>query len=264
MALKAILDSLDGVDEHFKGEYVEKEIDGKKAFVLDVESVGGYSLEDVGGLKTSLGKERATREKLEKDVIKFKDIDPDKARSALEELEELKKLDPEKEADKIANTKLEAAKAQLIKKHNEDLEAERSKSGKYRGKVEELLRDGVAIAALAEMKGSVDLLLPHVRSQTRVVEDGDDFRVEVIGKDGNARIGNSKGELMSIKDLIAEMRDSDTFGLAFEGDGKSGGGKRPGNGGGGNPTLKRSQMSAEEKHEYQQKHGQAAFLKLPK
>lgn len=260
MPLKAIVDKLDDVPESVRGEYAEK--DGK--FYLSVEAVDGFALEDVNGLKGTLSKELAKRKTAETELEKFKGIDPAKARTALEELEELKAIDPEKEADKIVSAKLEAAKSQLVAKHNQELEVERSKSTKYRAKIEELLLDTVATEALAKEKGSIDLLLPHIRSKARVVEEGDDFKVEVIDKEGNVRIGDSKGSPMSIVDLVLEMRDSDTFGRAFEGNGVSGTGKGPGNGRGGSPTLKRSQMTPEQKHEYQQKHGQAAFLKLPK
>lgn len=261
MALKAILnaDEHGALGDELKGEY--KEVDGK--FILDVVATDGYELSDVSGLKTTMGKEIEKRKALEKQVVKFKDIDPERAREALAKLEELETLDPSKDVDKIANTKFEAAKAQLLKKHTDELSAAEAKSNKYRSKIEKLLVDQVATAELAAAKGSVELLLPHIQRQTRVVEDDDDFKVEVVDKDGSVRIGDSKGTPMGIKELIAEMRASETFGLAFEGEGITGGGKKPS---GGNPPagLKRSQMTPEQKREYQQKHGQEAFLKLPR
>lgn len=53
MGLKAVLDTLDGVDESLKGFY--QQADGK--FRLDIE--GGYKLpSEVEGLTSALGKER--------------------------------------------------------------------------------------------------------------------------------------------------------------------------------------------------------------
>lgn len=259
MALKAIIDKLDDVAEGFRSEYVEK--DGK--FYLDVTAVDGFELDNVASLKTALGRERTAKSELEKQVIKFKDLDPDRAREALAKLEEFENIDPTKEADKIANTKFEAAKAQLLKKHGDELTSEQGKSKRYRTKIEQLMVDAVATGAIAEAKGSVELLLPHIQRFTRVAEDGDDFKVEVIDKDGSVRIGDSKGSPMSIKELVAEMRNSETFGRAFEGDGQTGTGKQKSNPSH-NGTLKRSQMTAVQKREYQQKHGQEAYLKLPK
>jgi hypothetical protein len=231
MSLKAIVETIDVVPEAARGFYQEQ--DGK--FILQVEPVDGFALEDVAGLKSTLGKELTLRKKLEKDVLKFKDIDPDKARDALAKLEELGSLDPAKEADKIANTKFEAAKAQLLERHNGELQTRDGKIGKLTKTVENLLIDQAATAALAEAKGSVDLLLPHVQRHTRVRENDDgSFVVEVVDKAGNARIGNGRGDPMTIKELVQEMRQSDAFGRAFEGSGQSGSGTRP-NSGGGNP-----------------------------
>lgn len=243
MALKAIVDALDGVPEAARGFY--KQAEGGK-FVLDVEPVDGFALEDVNGLKTMLGKERSTRERLERDVVKFKDIDPDKAREALAKLEELTAIDPAKEADKIASTKFEAAKAQLLQKHEGEITTRDQRIGHLTKTVEGLLIDAAATAALAEAKGSVDLLLPHVRASTRVKEvDGGRFVVEVVDKEGNARIADAKGTLMGIKELVAEMRQSDTFGRAFEGSGHSGSGKQPGSGAGGTgKSLSRAEYNA--------------------
>lgn len=230
MALKAIVDKIEDAPETVRDQYrpgtADEGAEGK--FVLAVEGVGGWALEDVSGLKSALGKERTTREKLERDVIAFKDLDPSKAKAALAELEELKKLDPSAEADKIANSKFEAAKAQLLEKHGQEIDQREQRIGKLSGAVDRLVRQAAATAAIAEAKGSVELLLPHVLAHTRVkeAEDGE-FTVEVVDRAGNVRIGDSKGSPMDIKGLVAEMRQSDTFSRAFDGDGHSGGGKQP-------------------------------------
>lgn len=229
MALKAVVDTLDDAPEtlreHYRAGTANEGTEGK--FVLAVEAVGGFALEDVSGLKSALGKERTTREKLERDVVKFKDLDPEKAREALAKLEELGSLDPAKEADKIANTKFEAAKAQLLEKHTGEIIAREERIGFLSKAVENLLIDAAATAALAEAKGSVQLLLPHVKAHARVKEVDGKFTVEVVDAAGNGRIADAKGAPMGIKDLVAEMRESDAFARAFEGEGHSGTGKTP-------------------------------------
>ncbi|WP_435658091.1 hypothetical protein [Brucella pituitosa] len=231
MALKAILASLDGIEDTTKALYVEK--DGK--FVLDVEGVDGFALEDVSGLKTALGKERTRADRAEGLVTAFKDIDPAKAKEALAKVEEWGNLDPSKEADKIANSKFETAKAQLLEKHTGEINTREDRINHLSRTVEGLLIDAAATSALAEAKGSVELLLPHVRSHTRVKEVDGKFTVEVIDKDGNARIADAKGNAMDIGGLVAEMKQSDAFGRAFEGSGQSGSGKTPSNGNGHTP-----------------------------
>ena len=260
MALKAIIDSVEGLPDGVKEHYTERD-DGK--FVLSVDPVDGFALEDVTGLKTALGKERTSREKLERDVVKFKDLDPDKAREALAKLDELTQIDPAKEADKIANTKFEAAKAQLLEKHNGEISSRDERIGHLSKTVESLLIDAAATQALAEAKGSVELLLPHVRAHTRVKEEDGKFTVEVVDKDGNARIGDAKGGIMDIKGLVAEMRQSDTFGRAFEGSGQSGSGKQPGGAGGAGITKKSDFKTEKDRAAYVEKHGMEAYRALP-
>ena len=230
MTLKAIIDNLDGVPEALKGYYEQNADSGK--FVLKVEPVDGYALEDVTGLKTTLGKELTLRKKLEKDLAKFTDIDPDKAREAMSKFEELANIDPAKEADKIANSKFEAAKSQLLEKHTGEVKTRDERIDFLTKTVESLLIDAAATAAIAEAKGSVGLLLPHVRSHTRVKEADGKFTVEVIDTDGNTKIADAKGTAMDIKGLIAEMKASDEFGRAFDASGNTGSGKQPGAGSG--------------------------------
>lgn len=229
MAIKAILDKLDDAPEALREHYAEK--DGK--FVLGVESVGGYALEDVTGLKSALGAERTSREALERQVVKFKDLDPEKARDALTKLAEFEKLDPTAEADKIANTKFEAAKTQLLEKHGSELGSRDERIGHLTKTVDVLVREQRATAAIADAKGSVDLLLPHVLSATRTVEKDGKFITEVVDAAGNVRIGDAQGNPMTIAALVAEMRESDRFARAFDGDGQSGSGAEHNNSGGG-------------------------------
>lgn len=258
MALKAIVESLDSLPEGIREHYVEK--DGK--FVLGVEPVGGFALEDVTGLKTALGKERGSREALEKASAKWKDLDPDKARDALAKLEELADIDPKKEADKIAAAKVEAIRSQFVESHKKELKAREAVIANHRSQIERLLIDAEATSALAEAKGSVDLLLPHIRSAARVIEREDgSFGVEIASKEGGPRV-NGSGQNMTIKELVQEMRQSEVFGRAFDASGQSGTGKVPG-ATGGTGALKRSQMTPDQKAEYLNKHGQEAFLNLP-
>jgi hypothetical protein len=153
----------------------------------------------------------------------------------------------------------------LIDKHNREITNSKNRETQLVNTIDALLREQRATAALAEAKGDVELLLPHVLRQTRVKETDGKFTVEVIDADGNVRLADTKGTPMSIVDLVNEMRNHNSYGRAFEADDISGSGKRPGSGGGGNPPVaNRSKMTAEQKGEYIKKHGQAAFLKLPR
>lgn len=228
--LKAILASLDdapdGARDFYQAGTAEAGTEGK--FVLKVDPVDGFALENVAGLKSTLGKEMTQRKALEKTVKAFEGLDADKAREALAKVEEFANLDPAADADKIANGKVEAIKAQLLEKHAADLTARDTRITKLSEALDKRVRQAAATAALAEAKGSVELLLPHVLAHTRVKEtEAGDFVVEVVDKDGNVRIGDSQGAPMDLKGLVAEMRKSDAYSRAFDGDGQSGGGKQP-------------------------------------
>lgn len=235
MAIKAIVDKLEDAPEALRAEYrpgtADEGADGK--FVLNVDGVGGFTLENVSGLKSALGKERTSRETLERQVVAFKDLDPEKARAALVELEQLRAIDPTKEADKIANSKFEAAKTQLLEQHGKEIGARDTRIQLLSGVVDGALRRQEAVQAIADAKGSVELLLPHVLAHTKLTEADGKFRTDVVDKDGNVRIADAKGTPMDIKGLVAEMRGSETFARAFDGDGQSGSGKKLDTGGGG-------------------------------
>lgn len=224
MALKAIINTLEEAPEGVRDQY-QAGSDGK--FVLAVEAVDGFALEHVTGLKTALGKERTRAETAERNLTRFADLDPDTARTALARVLELEAIDPSKEADKMASAKVEAATKSLTTKFTTEIAARDDKLGKLGGLVDNLARRQAAIAAIAEAKGSVDLLLPHVLGATKA-EIGDDGVTVKVFKDGIEAV-NNQGAPMSIAELVAEMRGSDTFARAFEGANHSGSGKQTDN-----------------------------------
>ena len=228
MTLRAIVENTDGMDEALAKFYEPVEGVG---FRLRVEPAGTWALEDVGGLKSALEKERGRADKLDRAAKKFADIDPDKAREALAKYEELAAIDPAKEADRMAHEKFEAAKKQLHEHSQAELAKRDDRIGQLTSVLQETLIDREATAALAEAKGSVDLLLPHVQRYTRVREaDNGRFAVEIVDGEGNSRIKDSSGAPMSIRDLVAEMRNSEMFGRAFEASGQTGTGRVSPNG----------------------------------
>ena len=245
MTIKAIVETTDGMDETLAQLYEPMDDGG---FRLAVEPAGGYELQDISGLKSALEKERGRASKLERDIKKFADIDPEKAREALAKWEELADLDPAKEADRMAQEKVEAIRRQLQEKSSAEIKTREDRIGQLTSVLQETLIDREATGALAEAKGSVDLLLPHVQRYTRVKEtDNGRFAVEIVDGEGNARIKDSSGAPMTIKDLVAEMRASEKFGRAFEASGQSGAGRAAPNGAAGGAGIKRGNWAGDKK-----------------
>lgn len=243
--LKAFVESLAGV-EH-ADFYKEIEIGGKKGFVLDVEPVSGWNLEDVGGLKSALEKQKNEAFTAKQSLKSFEGLDPKQVREQLARLDELSKNTPD--VDKIVAGKL----SQLSKKFDDERIELTKRNDSLRSVVDETLRKQAAVQALASAKGNVDLLLPHVLSQTRTRETDGRFVVEVVNADGSVRIKDANSD-MSIADLISEMKASPAYGVAFQGTDKSGSGAH----GGGKPTVGayKSDASIDEKIAYlEAKHG---------
>ena len=82
---------------------------------------------------------------------------------------------------------------------------------------------------------------------------------------------NGEGNFLTVRELVSEMRDSETFAKAFEATTKGGGGTPPSGGGGGGggrkggipSDLKRSAMSTKDKVAFIKEHGEEEFMKLP-
>ncbi len=212
--------------EDFQKEYVEK--DGM--FLLDVESAGGYVLEVTEGLKTALGQERKNLSAANAKLAVFGDLDPTLARDALEKVEEMKDWTPEE----TVQAQMKARDAQLLEKHRESLSGKDKEIQSLMTELERTLIDSAATEAIASHKGSIKLLLPHVRDLTRIIKnEAGRFVARIRGTDGEFRIGDSDGNYMTVPQLVQEMRSDDNFGRAFEGSGSSGSGAGDGGAGGG-------------------------------
>lgn len=83
-------------------------------------------------------------------------------------------------------------------------------------------KESVAATAIAQAKGSIPLLLPHLQDNLQVTENAGEIFLQVI-MDGKPRLRDS-GEAFTVNDLLGEMKTSPTFARAFDGGGIAGGG----------------------------------------
>jgi len=103
----------------------------------------------------------------------------------------------------------------------------------------------VATSAIAEAKGIPALLLPHVKSAVKVVEMNGQYTVQVVDGNGNERIMDGKGTPMTIADYVAEMKKSEVYGRAFDGNDAHGSGSQKSAGRSGNAkSMPRTQFFA--------------------
>ncbi len=94
--------------------------------------------------------------------------------------------------------------------------------------LERHLISDVATREIANAKGKVKVLMPHVKSQCKVVRDENgDYAVRVVDSQGDFR-SNGAGGWMNVSDLVAEVKTDPDFAANFESDTQLGGtGKRP-------------------------------------
>lgn len=252
MSLKKTLTASEhsALDETLKALYTEK--DGK--FHLDIEGDDN--------LARALENERKSREDLEKKVKRWEKLgkSDEEIAALIAEHDKLK----EKEAKESGN--FESLRQQLQEKHDKELQAKDAEITKLKGSLQKALIDTQALAAIGAHKGVPDLLLPHIRSRTQVVEENGEFQVRVTNPDGTPKIGSNNG-LASIEDLVVEMKGHEVFGRAFDGEGKGGSGKEA-NGGGGRPAAhgitNKSQFKTErERADFVDKYGNEAYRALP-
>ena len=224
----AEVESIDVVPEQFRGAYIES--DGK--YVLS-DSAKGLA-EAISGLNKALKNERRATEQAKaagegaKAWLELGES-PDAVKAQIQEMQE----QVAKASDGKIN--LEKMKADMDKRIADAVGAKDGEIQTMRRSLEEHMVKSAAASALAEHKGSVDLLLPHVLSRARVVQDGGGYTVRVFDDAGDAR-GDGKGGFMGVAELVKEMKESPTFGRAFEASGTGGGGARPGSSGRGTPS----------------------------
>ncbi len=101
-----------------------------------------------------------------------------------------------------------------------------TKLGKMKGTLEKHLVGDVAKSALTKHEGNSTLLLPIIKSNVKVVEDGEDYAVRVMDAEGGIRIDTKTGQPMTIEAFVAEMKTNPDYAAAFKSTTNGGSGAR--------------------------------------
>ncbi|WP_426751703.1 hypothetical protein [Myxococcus sp. Y35] len=221
------LDALDIVPEKFRGLYAKGE-SGK--FALDAEVAKRM---DTTGLNTALEKERKANKTLAEAQKSWTKLgkSPEEVEKSLGEL---KAALAKAQEGKEGAVNFEKLKADLEAGHVKALGERDAVVERMRGSLHKHLVEAEATAAIAELKGSAVLLLPHVQKHVRVIEEGGNFLARVVDAEGDPR-GNGKGGFMTIREFVTELKKDPNFARAFEPSGSSGSGTQPGGKTGGMP-----------------------------
>jgi len=113
--------------------------------------------------------------------------------------------------------------------------------GVLAGALENELVKRTALEELAKHSDTPGLLLPHVLNHVKMVEADGKFGVQVIDDKGNPKLApdaQGTGDLMTIPQLVASMKEQDEFKPGFRGSGGAGSSASgSGNGGAGGVTV---------------------------
>lgn len=210
MVMKAVLESLDGVDKAFHGEY-KKGDDGK--FYLDLEGVEAHpSTQPLAN----------TMKNVKQELTKTKN-DLNAAKTKAEELQE--EINGLREGA-IPKADVEALKKSYQQKYDKDTGDLKASNEKLNGTVEKLMVDNVATALAGKLVAKpeyTEALLPHIRGRLKLDHNADGEAVTaVLDKDG-------KPSALTVDDLEKEVLSNKAFAPILRGSHASGGSAPGGN-----------------------------------
>ncbi len=200
--------SLEEVPEGFRGLYVQTNKD---------DAAGGFSFHEdfsvhTNGLRKALDTERGSVRTSTEAMRNWKVLG-ETPKAVQEKIDTLQKQVTEGKDGSVDWNKL---KGDLNTAHGKAIEAKDVELSQMLKSLSSHLIDGEATRAITEAKGSVNLLLPHIKSATKVIKSPEGhYVVQVVDAAGDPR-GNTVGGFMNIKDLVSEMRTQEDFLRAFD------------------------------------------------
>lgn len=236
------VDDVNKVPEQFRGLYAQGD-DGKFDVNPDFKSVA----DAVTGLNKALKAERAAaKARTPVDLSPLADFGDNPA--AIKEAVDtkLKELQDELAKGGDAKLNLDKIKSDLAAAHAKEVEKANKRGEALQSQLYGLLVENAATAAVVELKGVPELLLPFIKNQVKVIEENGEFKVFVVDGAGDQRYSGVTGSPMTIKELVAEMKANEKYGRLFESETPPGGGMPPG-GGRQAPRQQGRELSANEK-----------------
>ena len=225
-AESATVDSIEKVPEDFRPMY-EDSGDGKFSLSKDEKVVSAVKAitRFQGALKASRAEAKG-KTTIDLSPLSEYGTSPEEILSAVNAKMEL--LETAAAGSKEAKLNVDKVKEDLGKAHAIQLGQKDLKVTAYKAQLDRLLISNVAQAAISELKGDAELLMPHLVGHIQSVEEDGQFKVFVVDKEKNKRFSGVTAEPMTIKELVAEFKGSDKFAKLFESEAPSGGGIRPG------------------------------------
>lgn len=213
----------------------------KKAADIDF----GVNLEEAFGEVINAAVEKVTAKnqellgKLKAAQEKAKDLPED---FSVERWEQLQQVEKDFEASgKKVDEQVASVKEQMTTAHSAEMKKLGDENKRLSSALESQLIDNTLTQSILAANGNAPLLLPHIKTQIRMVQDDNgNFSTVVVDPNGNERFSlKQAGEKMTIDELVGEFKVNDTFKSAFRPDNSGGGaGGSGGKGGVANPWMK--------------------------
>lgn len=194
----------------------------------------------------------------------------DKAKGKLKEISsvfgiEADELTPDKLKEMIKTAKSDDASKAEIANLQKLLESTQNEYNQKLTQSEAMLKDKLIEVEIAKLGAGNDVV--NDRALKLVIDSLKDGATidngEIIYRDASgATIRNASGRPLSIAEKMAQFKADTNNSFLFKATSNGGGGSQNSSGGGG--SLRRGEMNHSQKAEYISKHGQDAFLKLPK
>ena len=234
---------LNAVPEQFRNVYVQGEGDNEGKFLVG-EQFSGLTTAIVG-LNKSL---KASRDEATSAQATLKGWaalgeTPDAVKDSMEKLN----TDLKDAVGKNKSFDPEKLQAQYKAEWEGKVIEANDRNQLLQGALKHSLVNSSALTAIAKHNGVAELLMPHIQSQVKMVEENGKFNVQVVDAEGDVRYSPTSGGLMTVEELIVEMKAHPHMGMAFKsnlkgGDGQQGDGQRRGM-----HTQETSNMSATDK-----------------
>ncbi len=230
---------INAVPEKYRGLYATGEGDNEGKFTL-ISAAAGIVADLLGNQETLLGvrndKKKVTDENAERRLAS-KAIEEFAVSVGLEAGDDgmlaalgsfVEDLQGQIKGGKEIKINMEKVNAEADRRVATVTETKDGELAEMRAALSKHLISDAASRALAEHKGSIDLLLPHVLASCKMVrKDNGDYGVTVLDAQGDARL-DSAGGFLGVGGLVAEMKTQEKFGRAFESEAAKGVGSVPG------------------------------------
>jgi hypothetical protein len=213
MAVKAKLETLDGVPADLAKEYEQVEENGKKHYRLTVEGAFLHD-EDIGPALRARDHEKKQRHEEEK---KRKELETQYAKLQEDHDGLLKGAIPKTDVER-----LEKSYQERMKKREDELTADRDSAF---GTVKKLLVDNTAVSLAAKISDAPDLMLPIIQKRLVAEKTTEGYVLRVLDAEG-------KPSAATVEELEKEIRADKRFAKVIIGSRGSGGGASGGGGGG--------------------------------